>query len=152
MAMIQYDPWTNLRRIQNDLDRIFGPGTMSASTQPSGDETAGNWLPAVDISENSEGYQIRADLPGVDPEAIEVSMDNGVLTIRGSRDSQSQEEGTDWRRVERVQGTFYRRFSMPEDVDPDQIQARCRDGVLYLAVPKKEQEPSKRIPVQVESR
>lgn len=151
MALMHYDPWTQLRRIQTDLDRFFGPGALQAGERGAESETAGNWLPAVDITENEQNYEIRADLPGVDPNNIEVSMDDHVLSIHGSRDSESTEEGTGWRRVERVQGTFHRRFSLPEDADPENIQARCRNGVLHLTVPKKEREPNKRIPVQVES-
>ena len=134
-----------MRQIQSDLDRFFPHGVARESEEA---ETAGNWLPAVDISEDDKAYHIHADLPGVNPDDIEVSMDKGMLTIKGSRQSEHTESGADYKRVERIHGSFFRRFSLPDNVDPDRIQARSNHGVLEVAVPKREEEPAKRIQVE----
>ncbi|MFW6278276.1 MAG: Hsp20/alpha crystallin family protein, partial [Halorhodospira sp.] len=93
-------------------------------------------------------YIVEVDLPGVSPEEIDVAMDNGMLTIKGQRQSEETDSGADWKRIERVRGTFFRRFTLPENVDPEGIQARSRHGVLELTVPKRQEEPSKRIKVE----
>ncbi|MBK1727125.1 Hsp20/alpha crystallin family protein [Halorhodospira neutriphila] len=151
--LMRYDPWNALRQLQTDLDRFFAPGTsrpsgaLGRSAEEEG-ETASNWLPAVDISEDERAYNVHVDLPGVAPEQIDVAMDNGMLTIKGQRESDESESGPDWKRVERVRGTFFRRFTLPENVDPEGIQARSRNGVLEVRVPKRQEEPAKRIKVE----
>ncbi|MFP4648540.1 MAG: Hsp20/alpha crystallin family protein [Halorhodospira sp.] len=152
MTAMRYDPWNNLRELQQDLDRIFGPGSgrpgvLSRYNEDNG-EAASNWLPAVDIREDESNYIVEVDLPGVSPEEIDVAMDNGMLTIKGQRQSEETDSGADWKRIERVRGTFFRRFTLPENVDPEGIQARSRHGVLELTVPKRQEEPSKRIKVE----
>ncbi|RLK51437.1 heat shock protein Hsp20 [Alkalispirillum mobile] len=150
MAIVRYDPWNTLRQIQGDLDRMFGQRGPLAADEAESAETAGQWLPAVDISEDEKAYHIHADLPGVAPEDIEISMDQGVLAIKGSRESESTESEQGWKRVERARGTFYRRFSLPESVDAENIEARSRNGVLEVTVPKKVAPPAQRIEVKAE--
>ncbi|WP_421622114.1 Hsp20/alpha crystallin family protein [Alkalilimnicola ehrlichii] len=150
MAIMRYDPWSTLRQIQSDLDRMFGQRGMMTAGEGENAESAGQWLPAVDISEDDKAYHIHADLPGVAPEDIEISMDQGVLSIKGSRESESTESEEGWKRVERARGTFYRRFALPESVDADNIAARSRNGVLEITVPKKVAPPAQRIEVKSE--
>lgn len=149
MAMMRYDPLNTLRQLQTDLDRMFSAGAqgMMNGAAENG-ESASNWMPAVDIAENEQGYLVHVDLPGVDAEDIDVAMDNGMLTIKGHREAQESDSGPNWKRVERVRGTFFRRFTLPENVDADNIQARCRNGVLEVTVPKREEQPGKRIKVE----
>ncbi len=152
MAIMRYDPWSTLRDLQSDLDRIFAPGSarpgaMMRSGEDNG-ETASNWLPAVDIREDEQNYVVHVDLPGVSPEEIDVAMDNGMLTIKGQRESEETESGANWKRMERVRGTFFRRFTLPDNVDAERIEARARNGVLEVTVPKRQEEPAKRIQVQ----
>ncbi len=151
MAVMRYDPWSTLRQLQSDLDQVFGPGAGPGSLSRAGDdngETASNWLPAVDIREDDEAYQVQVDLPGVPAEQIDVAMDNGMLTIKGQRESDETQGGANWKRVERVRGTFFRRFTLPDNVDAERIQARSRNGVLEVTVPKRAEEPAKRIKVE----
>ncbi len=153
MTVMRYDPWNTLRDLQSDLERIFGPGSgragaMGRYNEENG-ETASNWLPAVDIREDEDSYLVQVDLPGVSPDDIDVAMEsNGLLTIKGQRHPDSSDESGDWKRVERVRGTFFRRFTLPENVDADSIQARSRHGVLEITVPKRREEPAKRIKVE----
>jgi HSP20 family protein len=106
------------------------------------------WRPAVDIKEETDRFVILADLPGVDPKDIEITAENGMLTVRGERKFEKDEEQEGFRRVERVRGTFYRRFSLPDTADTNGIKARGKDGVLEITLPKHEKVQPKKITVQ----
>jgi HSP20 family protein len=106
------------------------------------------WSPAVDIKEEADRYVLHADIPGVKPEEIEISMDKGVLTIRGERKHSTEESSEGFHRVERQQGMFMRRFALPNSVDPDGIQATSKDGVLELVLPKTGETRPRRIEVR----
>jgi HSP20 family protein len=108
------------------------------------------WMPAVDIVENDDHFLIEADVPGVDPKNIEVSMENGVLTLKGERESEFKEEKEGYSRVERSHGSFYRRFSLPETADSENITAKSNKGVLKITVGKKEAAKPKKITVNVQ--
>src|SRR5688572_12551224 len=102
------EPWGLLNRLSRDLD-----GYLGASA------TAGNgvaFIPAVDIQEEKDHYTVSADLPGVKPEDIEVTAEKGVLMLRGERKSERREDAAGYERIERVTGSFLRRFTLPENV------------------------------------
>lgn len=108
------------------------------------------WVPAVDIREEQDRYLVCADLPGVEPAAIEVSTENGVLCIKGKRSGHQQDQQACYgslRRVERVHGSFVRRFSLPEGADADAVSATSRHGVLEIVIPKRPELRVKRIRV-----
>lgn len=143
MTLVPVDPWRLLDRWQNELER--------ASRFPKDEQNAlvtSDWSPAVDIREESDRYLLHADIPGVKPEQIEVSADDGMLTIKGERRHESTEEKGDYKRVERSHGVFYRRFALPDDVDPEKISASTRDGVLELTLPKSEGRKPRKIEVK----
>ena len=108
---------------------------------------ATDWVPTVDVKEEPDRWVVLADVPGVDPADIEVSMEAGALTIRGHRKSESTDEREGWRRVERVSGSFYRRFSLPDTADTAGIKAKSNLGVLELTIPKQPKVQPKRIAV-----
>src|ERR1700730_12774871 len=111
MTVIRYEPWALVNRLQRDIDRLFGaPQTTAADS--------GAWLPPVDIHEEANQFVLNVDLPGVDPKAVEITSDQGVLTIRGRREESRPEAREGYRRVERITGEFLRRFSLPDSVDP----------------------------------
>jgi HSP20 family protein len=93
---------------------------------------------------------IIADIPGVKPEDIEVSMEAGVLTVKGKKESETKTEKEGYKRVERTSGSFYRRFSLPDSADGDAINAKCKHGVLEIIIPKREAVKPKRINVSSE--
>jgi HSP20 family protein len=93
------------------------------------------WTPAVDLKENKKSYVVHADLPGVDPKDIDITLENGILAIRGERKSERREEGDDFHRVERFSGSFTRQFSLPDAAD-DGVEAKMKDGVLEVRIPK----------------
>ena len=145
MALMRYEPLNLLNQLQREVNRLF-------ETSRSGDEETGHmladWAPAVDIKEEPNQFVIRADLPGVDLKDIEVTLENGVLTLKGQRASEKKEETEQYRRVERVRGTFLRRFSLPDVADADKVSAKCKDGVLEVMVPKREAAQPRRIAIE----
>lgn len=125
--------------LRNAFDRFFGD-TDSSSVATS------QWTPAVDIREETSRFVILADVPGVDPNDIEIHMDKGILTIKGERKADADGEAK-VSRVERLGGTFHRRFALPDSADADAISATGRHGVLEIAIPKKPQTTPRRIAV-----
>ena len=124
------------------LGRLFNTDDNDQSTV----ETS-QWAPRVDIREEDKRFMILADVPGVDPAAIEVSMDKSILTIKGERRVESPENGGKLTRQERVYGTFHRRFALPESADADGISAHGRHGVLEISIPKKPETTPRRITI-----
>ncbi len=108
------------------------------------------WVPSVDIKEAADKFIIYADIPGVKPEDIDVSMEAGVLTVRGKKESEVKTEKEGYKRVERSAGSFYRRFSLPDSANDEAINAKCKLGVLEIVIPKKEAVKPKRINVSLE--
>ena len=121
-----------------------------SGTPTSGDSTIATsaWVPAIDLKEETNQFIIEADIPGVDPKDIEVSMAHGVLTIKGERQAESQGEGKNYHRVERIYGSFYRRFSLPDTADADQIVASGKNGVLQIRILKKAVAQPRKIAIQ----
>ena len=144
MAIIRYEPWNLLNQLQQELERSrddkSGEGAVATA----------EWAPAVDIKEEVDKFVIHADIPGVKPEDIEVSMEAGVLTVKGEKESEAKTEKEGYKRVERTYGSFYRRFSLPDTADGDAINAKCKNGVLEIIIPKREAVKPKRISVAAE--
>jgi HSP20 family protein len=140
MTVVRYEPWALVNRLQKDIDRLFNaPQTTAADS--------GAWLPLVDIHEEANQFVLNVDLPGVDPKAVEITSDQGVLTIRGHRQEPSR-EAREARRVERITGEFQRRFSLPESADVQNIKAKAVNGVLEVSIPKLAQVQPHRIAVE----
>lgn len=145
MNVAFYEPWRLVNRLHRDLDRLMGAPVAAGD-----DETAAvaSWIPAIDIREEEKQFVLHADLPGVDPANIEVTLDNGVLTIRGRRELTERDERKGYRRVERLSGEFFRRFSLPDTADSNSVKARCTNGVLEVVIPKQPQVLPRRISVE----
>lgn len=144
MNMMVYEPWSLLQRFQEDVNRLMtgrdeGDLSRVATSQ---------WAPAVDIKEENDRFVILADVPGVEPKDVEVTMADGVLTIKGERQWKDESERDGYRRVERARGTFYRRFALPDTADADRISARGAHGVLEITIPKHERVQPRRIEVK----
>lgn len=144
MNLTPFQPWSIVDLLHRDLDRL------AARRIPAGDSEApvADWVPAVDIIEEKERFVLRADVPGVDPADIEVSMDAGVLSIAGQRARESGSEDAGLQRVERVGGRFFRRFSLPDTADAENIKAHCRNGILEVSIPKVPEVRARRIEVE----
>jgi HSP20 family protein len=97
---------------------------------------SGAWLPPVDILEDTNQFVLHVDLPGVDPKAVEITSEQGVLTIRGQREDSRKQPREGFRRIERISGEFQRRFSLPETADTQNIKAKVANGVLEVSIPR----------------
>lgn len=144
--MTRYEPWSLLHQIQRELER----SADSKVTQTESAVTA-EWTPAVDIREEADRYVLWADVPGVQPDSIDITMDQGILTLKGERETFERTREHGFKRVERVSGSFYRRFSLPDSADADGITARSQNGVLEIAIPKKVHQLPKKIQVLSEA-
>jgi HSP20 family protein len=145
LARIQNDPLSLMNQWRRDIERVFSGFEDGGSR---GEITAAAWAPAVDIKEEDDSYVVHADIPGIDPNNIELNMENGVLTLRGERKSEIREDKDNYHRIERITGSFYRRFTLPDTADSENISARYKDGVLEVRVPKQEKALPRRIEVQ----
>ncbi len=149
MSLVNYEPWSLLDRFQQELNqRAYADKTTAGNDNDYSNVVTSRWSPAVDIKEEADRFLITADLPGVDPKDIEITMDNGVLTIKGERESEAREEKEGYKRVERVSGAFYRRFSLPDTADAERIEAKGKDGVLEVILPKHEKVQPRKIEVK----
>ncbi len=148
MTLVNYEPWSLLGRLQHQLNQPgFSNKALADNDSDYSNVTTSRWSPAVDIKEEANRFLITADLPGVDPKDIEITMDNGVLSIKGERQSEAREENEGYKRVERVNGAFYRRFSLPDTADAERIEAKGKNGVLEITLPKHEKVQPRKIQV-----
>jgi HSP20 family protein len=144
MITARYQPWQLVQSLNRDLDQLLFPaGTADASR-----EAVVDWVPPVDIREEEGQFVLNADLPGVDPKDIDVTLEKGILTVRGKRALPQRDDKAGYRRVERVNGEFYRRFSLPDTADSQQVRARFTNGVLEVSIPKQAQVLARRIDVE----
>lgn len=145
MSLTRYEPRNAIEQLRREMGRMFEG--MPAVDEGSNIATS-DWIPAVDIQENTKEFIIHADIPGVDPDDIDVHMEDGTLTIKGERESESKEERDGYKRVERKRGTFYRRFSLPDTANADEISAKSKNGVLEISIPKQERAQPRKIEVK----
>ncbi|MFZ2450547.1 MAG: Hsp20/alpha crystallin family protein [Methylovulum miyakonense] len=144
MAIVRYQPWGLLNQLQKELERGYQGGASDGSI------ATAEWSPAVDIKEEADKFVLHADIPGVKPEEIDISMENGVLTIKGEKRTEATTEQEGYKRVERSYGSFYRRFSLPDSANADAISAKSKHGVLEIVIPKREAVQPKKINVSSE--
>lgn len=148
MNLIRHDPWHMLQQLQRDVNTLF-PRRLIADDEEGNAIATSDWAPAVDIKEEADHFLVLADVPGVNPEDIEVTMENGMLSIKGERREEHTEEKEGYKRIERSFGSFHRRFSLPDSADPEGITARSKNGSLEVTVPKREEAThSRRITVE----
>jgi len=145
MSLIRWDPFS-------DVDTMFGrlvPSNIANWTRlgVEGNGRKLDWAPSADISETDKEYVIRAELPAVKKEDVQVTLDDGMITIRGERKQQKEDKNEKFHRVESFYGTFERRFSLPENVNADSIRCESKEGILTVHIPKTE--TSKQKPKQI---
>lgn len=142
MSTMRYEPWLMLHDFNREMDRLMR-GRQQEQANP-----VSNWVPAVDIREEQGCFCLSLDVPGVDPKAIQVSMEKGVLEISGERKTlEAKNEESGYHRQERVEGSFKRRFKLPESADASEITAKSENGVLEILIKKKFEEQPRRIEV-----
>jgi HSP20 family protein len=140
--LTRYQPWSLHREFLNEFNRLLDRNGNDESTSATAE-----WAPSVDIDEHADKYVLHADVPGVDPNAIEITLEHNVLTLSGSRDKAVEQNGVESRRIERLTGRFLRRFTLPESVDADAVKATGKHGVLEIVIPKREAAKPRKISV-----
>ena len=146
MSIVRYRQRPSEMALHDEIKQVFDRFFNQDDTDASAVATA-QWVPRVDLKEESGRFVIYADLPGIDPKDIEVQMDKGILSIKGERSSESTTETERFSRVERRYGSFHRRFALPDSADPEGITASGRNGVLEIVIPKRPETTPRRIQV-----
>ena len=142
-------PVGNLFNLHNEMGKIFGD--LFASQEGETDSESTSWMPKVDISETENGFEIRAELPGVVEDDVHVSVTDNLLTIKGEKRQEEETNNKNYHRVERRYGNFQRSFTLPRNVETADIQAGYKDGVLILTIPKAEAAKPTEIPISENS-
>jgi HSP20 family protein len=147
MAVVKWDPFRDLISIQDRMNRLFEQ-TLSRSRGEEG-VSATTWTPAVDIYETADTIVMKAELPGVAREDIQIQINENTLTLKGERRFAKDVQEESYLRIERAYGNFHRSFTLPATVQQEKIRALFKDGVLELMLPKAEESKPKRISIDV---
>ena len=149
MSITRYDPFRDLRSLQDEVNRLFSTNFSRGF----GDEgiARGAWTPSVDIFENKDEIVLEAELPGMNREDFELTIENNVLTLRGERRFEKKDEADNYHRVERAYGSFTRSFTLPQTVSAENAGAEYKNGVLRVTLRKREEVKARRIEVKGES-
>lgn len=149
MTLVRWDPFREFTQLQDRLNRVF----TDAYGRPVSDEglmTSGAWVPPVDIYQNGDQELVlKAELPDMTREDIDITVDNGTLTIRGEKKLSADLKDEQFHRIERRYGTFSRSFSLPQTVDPHKVAADYKQGVLTVRLPLREEAKPRSIKVEV---
>lgn len=143
MQTMRYEPWSLVGQLHREMDNLMRRDADNSNS-------VSDWTPAMDIYESEQAYTLYADIPGVNAADIEIHMEDGLLSISGQRTVNATDEQT-LKRNERVQGSFHRRFSLPDSVNGDAISAKSQNGVLEVHIPKQEKVLPRKIQVQIVS-
>src|SRR6266540_4149036 len=148
MTIVRYDPFRDLRTLQEEVNRLFSTNlTRGFAEEGIG---RGAWNPSVDIYENKDQIVLEAELPGMNREDFELSVENNVIVLRGERQFEKKDEADNYHRVERSYGSFTRSFTLPQTVSAEGATAEYRNGVLRVTLPKREEAKSRRIEISAE--
>jgi HSP20 family protein len=148
MTIVRYDPFRDLRTLQEEVNRLFSTNM----TRAFGDEGIGRgaWNPSVDIYENKDQIVLEAELPGMKQEDFELTVENSVITLRGERRFEKFDDADNYHRVERSYGAFTRSFTLPHTVSAEGATAEYQNGVLRVTLPKREETKSRRIEISTQ--
>lgn len=144
MNIIKYDPFRELRSLQDEMNRLFLSNYSRGSEEGF---TSGAWSPKVDIFENKENLVIEAELPGMKREDVDVSIENNVLTLHGERKFEKKDDGDNYHRVERSYGSFTRSFTLPQTVTAEGATADFKNGILRVQLLKREETKARKIEI-----
>ena len=146
MSIVRYDPFRDLRNLQEEVNRLF-TGNMARAYDDEG-IARGAWSPSVDIYENKDQIVLEAELPGMRREDFDLSVENNVITLRGERHFEKKDESDNYHRVERAYGSFTRSFTLPNTVTAEGATADYANGVLRVTLPKREETKARRIEIK----
>ncbi len=143
-----WKPFRDLERMRREMDRLwdsFFEGKPSRKV-----EEVGEWLPSLDVSETKNDVVVKAELPGMDPKEIDISLADGILSIRGEKKQEKEEKEENYHLIERSYGSFVRSVRLPREVQSDKISASYKNGILKVTLPKSEEAKKKEIKIKVE--
>jgi HSP20 family protein len=145
MALIRWEPVRELNTIQSEMNRLFN--TFFDSPTGSNGNALRRWVPAMDLVETEDDFVLRADLPGLAENDVNIELEDNVLTVSGERNTERQERNQGYYRVERASGHFSRSLTLPDGIDPDAIRANFENGVLEVRIPKPEQRKPRKVTI-----
>ncbi len=146
MAIVRWEPLRELSTLQNEMNRLFG---TVFDTPANGPSTMRRWMPAMDLVETDDHFVLRADLPGLSEEDVNIEVEERVLTVSGERKAEHEVSKEGYHRVERAFGSFSRSLTLPEGVDAEAVTASFDKGVLEVRIPKPEQRKPRKISIGV---
>ena len=148
MTLMNWDPWRDIADMRTTFNRLFGETTPAATI--AGHTASGSWMMPVDIAETADGFLVKAELPGMKPEEIEITVADNQVTLKGQRTEAREEKSVNYIRSERRLGSFYRSFALSAPVDDARVTATYKDGVLEVHLPKSEAVRPRQIRIQSE--
>jgi HSP20 family protein len=148
MSVSRWDPFQDLLAIQDEMNQLFGRAVGQGPGRGQGQSGDRVWAPALDISERKDAYVVTVEVPGIKAEDLDITLEDGLLTIQGERRFTQESSEQQFHRVERRYGSFRRSITLPAQVQAEQIEASFEDGVLQVIVPKAEEAKPKKISVR----
>ncbi len=143
----ELEPFRDFERLRRNMDRFWDSFFERGVRRT---EEEGEWLPFLDVAETKDEIVVKAEVPGMDPKDIDISLSDGLLTIKGEKKQEREEKEEDYHLVERSYGTFTRSIRLPKEVRRDKISASYKNGVLKVTLPKSEEAKQKEIKIKVE--
>ena len=148
MNIIKWDPFRELEDISRQLNRVFG--RLPSRLEPDRELMAmADWTPNVDITETDTEYVIKGEIPGVKKEDVKITIENGMITLRGERKQEKEEKDKKFHRIERSYGSFMRSFRLPDNVDESAVKAEFKDGMINVTLPKAAKSKAKSVEVSI---
>lgn len=144
MAVTRYEPWEVLNQLHGQISRIFENQLDNGTTSSA---ATADWVPPADIEEYADRFVLKLDVPGVNLSSVDITLDQGVLSIGGQREKQVVAKDVERSRIERPHGRFHRRFTLPDTVDATSVRASGHNGVLEVVIPKQPKAQPRRIEV-----
>lgn len=145
MTIVRWEPLREFSTLQNEMNRLFN--TVFDTPAPAGNGGLRRWLPAMDLVESGDHFVLRADLPGLSEEDVNIEVEDRVLTISGERKAEHEVDKDGFHRIERAFGSFSRSLTLPEGIDADAVQASFDRGVLEVRIPKPEERKPRKISI-----
>lgn len=149
MALIRWEPISELNTLQNEMNRLFNTFFDQPPATGRGGASGRRWIPAMDLVETKDHYVLRADLPGLSDEEVNIQLQDNVLTISGERTAEHETQQEGYYRLERAFGGFSRSLTLPDGIDPDAVHAQFDRGVLELRIPKPEQKKPRQVQINL---
>ena len=144
MTIVRWEPFRELSSLQSEMNRLFN---AAFDTSPGGNGGNRRWAPAMDLLETDEHFVLRADLPGMTQDDVNIELEDNVLTVSGERKAEHEEKPEGFYRVERAFGSFSRALTLPKGVNGDAVTAAFDNGVLEVRIPKPEQRKPRKITI-----